>query len=242
MIDLLLGEGTMDFSRLTIPVHNKEDNFDTVIVNLQNELNELLAFLQENYSTVSLSVETNYQGVFETAGKRIQYINFIKAEYLKYFSKTVSNISDKKESVELMRTINQFDYLFQIHDSINDLYNSKKAMMEQYIEPKGDVLVLVRNLSSQTLNLFEEIRKSMASNKKIDIKAVSNEVQEHLDEAHKKLLVLLADSARRDAGTLTNFTTYSQRLKDKLLNFYRLCQFNEVHVPTVEFEAGIPND
>jgi phosphate:Na+ symporter len=36
------------------------------------------------------------------------------------------------------------------------------------------------------------------------------------------LLTLLVDPTRVDAGALTNFITYSQRLKDKLTNFANL--------------------
>ena len=43
-----------------------------------------------------------------------------------------------------------------------------------------------------------------------------------LDDANRKLLELMSDPLRKDAGTLTNFVTYSQRLKDKLENYYRV--------------------
>ena len=32
----------------------------------------------------------------------------------------------------------------------------------------------------------------------------------------------MADPGRRDAGAMTNFVTYSQRLKDKLVNYANL--------------------
>ena len=44
-------------------------------------------------------------------------------------------------------------------------------------------------------------------------------MQAHLDHAQKDLLNLLADPERKDAGAMTNFITYSQRLKDKLVNY-----------------------
>ncbi|NNL57835.1 MAG: Na/Pi symporter, partial [Pseudomonadales bacterium] len=232
LIDVVLGEGTMDFERLSIPVHSKEDDFPIVKKKLESELKHLLGFLQENYNAVALSVETNYQSVFETAGKRIEYLSFIKSEYLKYFSKAVTTIDNEEQSSELMRIINQFDYLFQIHDSINDLYNSKKILMEHYIELKSDILVLVRGITSNTLDLFDEVHKSISTHEKIDLYTASSKVQLQLNTAHKDLLALLADPTRRDAGTLTNFTTYSQRLKDKLLNFYQLCQFKKDSVAT----------
>jgi len=237
LVDILLGEGTMDFERLAVPVHNKEDDFTVVKKKLEDELSNLLVFLQENYNAVALSVETNYPSVFETAGKRIEYLNFIKAEYLKYFSKAVTTAGSEEKSSELIRIINQFDYLFQIHDSINDLYHSKRILMEHYIELKSDILVLVRGITGNTLDLFDEINKSLATHQKIDLYTASSKVQLQLNSAHKDLLGLLADPTRRDAGTLTNFITYSQRLKDKLLNFYQLCQFKQEQAAAESAEA-----
>jgi phosphate:Na+ symporter len=43
-----------------------------------------------------------------------------------------------------------------------------------------------------------------------------------LNDANRDLLTLLADPERRDAGALSNFVTYSRRLKDKLVNFAAL--------------------
>ena len=43
-----------------------------------------------------------------------------------------------------------------------------------------------------------------------------------LDEINRDLLPLLAHPDRSDAGTLSNFVTYSRRLKDKLVNFAAL--------------------
>jgi phosphate:Na+ symporter len=46
-------------------------------------------------------------------------------------------------------------------------------------------------------------------------------MQEGLNKANRELLAMMADSERRDAGALINFVTYSQRLKDKLVNFHK---------------------
>lgn len=53
----------------------------------------------------------------------------------------------------------------------------------------------------------------------VDIKQASKDMQSHLDHAKKELLNLLVDPVRRDAVAMTNFVTYSQRLKDKLVNY-----------------------
>jgi phosphate:Na+ symporter len=220
-VDMILGEGKMDFERLILPVYDKNEDFGNVKNKLDDDINSLFYFLQENYNVVTLSVETNYRGVYDAAEKRIEYVEFVKKEYMSYFSKVVTTITEESQSKELIKIISQFDYLFQIHDSIYDLFNTKKVMAENYIELKSDILILVRELSSETLSLFGDIRKSLFDIESVDIKAASSEVQKHLDEANRELLALLADPLRRDAGSLTNFVTYSQRLKDKLMNFHK---------------------
>lgn len=81
---------------------------------------------------------------------------------------------------------------------------------------------MTRQISSKTLNLFDDIHKSLLEQEVVDVKQRSKDLQIHLDEVNKDLLSLLADPVRRDAGALTNFVTYSQRLKDKLVNFAKL--------------------
>lgn len=219
IVDMLLGEGKMDFQRLPLPTFDKDIEFDAIKTQLARQSDNLLAFLQENYNLVTLSIETNYQGIFDAAGKRIEYIEFLKKEYMGYFSRIVSRVHEEEHSRELIRIINQYDYLFQIHDSINDLFNTKKVISEHYIELKSDILLLIRELSSQTLVMFDELRKGISGKAMQEIKQSARELQTHLDEAHKKLLALMADPLRRDAGAMTNVFTYSQRLKDKLLNY-----------------------
>lgn len=235
-IDLILGEGKMDFTRLELPIFDEDENFETVKSKLDKGTADLFFFLQENYNSVTLSIETNYQGVFDAAEKRLDYINFVKKEYINYFSKVVSLIKEENDSKHLIKQINQFDYLFQIHDSINDLFESKRAMNKQYIDLKSDVLILVRELSSQTLSFFDDIHGAISDGQAINVKAKAKELQHYIDSANRDLLIMLLDPSRVDAGALTNFITYSQRMKDKLTNFANL----KVHIDktqAVEDEA-----
>jgi phosphate:Na+ symporter len=218
-IDMLLGEGKMDFQRISLPTFDEQAEFAAIKQDLEKDLHELFSFLQENYSIVTLSIESNYQSIYNAAEKRIEYIDFVKRDYLSYFAKVVSKIGDESQSRDLIRLINQFDYLFQIHDSISDLFNAKKVMSEQYIELKSDILLVIRELSSQTLGLFDDIHKALDQGTPLDIQSKSRELQTHIDEASKDLLSIMVDPLRLDAGALTNFVTYSQRLKDKLINF-----------------------
>ncbi|MBD2859871.1 Na/Pi cotransporter family protein [Spongiibacter sp. KMU-158] len=222
LVDLMLGEGKMDFERLDMPVLSEEDNFDAIQQTLKRNSNELLAFLQENYNLVTLSIESNYQSVFNAAGKRIEYVEFLNREYIGYFSKVVVKINDEQESKELIRLINQFDYLFQIHDSISDLYNTKKVLSEHFVELKSDILLLIRELSSESLLLFDGLKKGFETEDGPNITALSREMQGVLDDTHRQLLTFMADPERKDLGALTNFVTYSQRLKDKLINYAKI--------------------
>ena len=161
LVDVLLGEDKMDFARLDIPTFNEQTAFETVKSDLRRNLADLLGFLQENYNLVTLSIESNYRSIFEASAKRMEYINFLEKEYVGYFAKAVTSVSHERESRELLRLHTQFDYLFQIYDSIEDIFNTKKAMSKNYVELKSDVLLMVRKLSSQTLALFDDIRKPL---------------------------------------------------------------------------------
>ena len=222
LVDALLGEDKMDFARLDIPTFNAQTAFATVKSDLRRDLADLLGFLQESYNLVTLSIESNYRSIFEASAKRMEYINFLEKEYVGYFAKAVTSVSDERESRELLRLHTQFDYLFQIYDSIEDIFNTKKAMSKNYVELKSDVLVMVRKLSSQTLALFDDIHKPLMEGNQLDIAARANELQGMLDEINRDLLSLLTDPDRSDAGTLSNFVTYSRRLKDKLVSFAAL--------------------
>ena len=222
LIDGILGEGKMDFDRLTMPSPDKNEHFADTITDLKKGLSDMLAFLQENYNLVTLSIETNYKGIFDAAEKRIEYIDFLKKEHLNYFSEIVAKVTDESQSEQLIAMINRYDYLFQIHDSITDLFEAKKLLNENYVELKSDMLLLIRELSSETLQLFADVQDSVDENQANDLPQTSKELQTRIDRANKKLLLLLADPGRKDAGALANFITYSQRLKDKLNNLAKI--------------------
>ena len=151
-----------------------------------------------------------------------------------YFSSAVILINQKNESKALIKLINQFDYLFQIHDSINDLFKVKRVINEKYIELKSDLLLLIRGLSIKTLDVFDEITNEMLDMKHQPerrlLSAKEKELQHEINDVSRSLLLLMADTSREDAGTLINFVTYSQRLKDKLNNFANL--HVKIDVPT----------
>ncbi|MFC3095724.1 Na/Pi cotransporter family protein [Alteromonas sediminis] len=225
-VDLVLGEGKMDFERLSLPSYNESDDYHRVVEKLDNGNKELIEFLQENYNQVTLSLETNYKGIHDSAQKRIEYTNFLEKEYVSYFTTVVSKVNEEEQSKVVIDRINRYDYLFQIHDSIADLFACKRIIDSQFIELRSDIVVLIRELSNDTLSLFALIREHHDESKSSDIDKAAKELQRNLNQAQRKLLLLLADTNRKDAGALTNFVTYSQRLKDKLLNFHKISSKN----------------
>ncbi|MCB1688422.1 MAG: Na/Pi cotransporter family protein [Halioglobus sp.] len=221
-IDLLLGQGKMDFERLAIPVVEREDRYENTRETMDKNIAPLLEFLQENYNLVTLSIESNYRNVFDASSKRIDYLNFIHDEYLGYFSNVVTTVTDEQQSREMLKIITLYDYLFQVHDSIEDLFTTKKVIDRYYIELGSDLILIVRKLSSATLELFDEIHSAMLENRPPNLSARVGELREAMDDANRDLLKLLAKSEREDAGILSNFVTFSRRLTDKLVNFAAL--------------------
>jgi phosphate:Na+ symporter len=222
LVEALMGEGKMDFERLAIPAFGSDRDFGQIRGELELNQVALLAFLQENYNLVTLSIESNYRSIQDAAAKRIEYIEFIEREYVSYFSRVVANIKGESQSRQLLALVTQYDYLFQIHDSIDDLFNTRQVMAKHYIELKSDVLLMVRELSSHTLAIFDDIRHALVEGRAPDIAASATRLQSLLTEVSRDLLSLLADPDRRDAGALSNFVTYSRRLNDKLVNFASL--------------------
>ncbi|MCX2982605.1 Na/Pi cotransporter family protein [Halieaceae bacterium IMCC14734] len=222
LIESLLGEGKMDFERIKMPSQDATDNFAELQARLEENLGQLMAFQQENYNLVSLSIETNYRNVYDVSARRLEYVSFLERENVRYFSRAVSNVSDEAESRKLLTLITLYDYLFQIHDSIEDLFNTKLVIDKQYIELKSDVLLMVREISSDTLVLFDIIQKALLDRVEPKTHEQATKLQTNIDNANRELLKLLAHSERKDAGALMNFATYSRRLKDKLLRFSKL--------------------
>lgn len=225
-VDYLFGEGKMDFERIEMPTLSEQEGIAQLKEKLDSMSLQMFLFLKENYNIVTLSVETNYKGVFEAAEKRLDYIDFVKKQYLNFFTNAVTVINKEDESKILMATINEFDYLFQIHDSIKDLFESKRIMNDKYIELKSDLLLLTRGLAIQTSEYFEDIAYDLEKSEQHDeqhvLKSKTKALQQGIDEANRSLLLIMSDPERRDAGALINFITYSQRLKDKLTHYAHL--------------------
>ncbi len=214
-VDKLLGEGKMDFERITLPVYDEEKPFSIEKYELEEKSKELFAFVQENYSAVSLSLESNYKLISETAAKRIEYTDFLRQEYVAFFARLSTKVHGSKDSKDLMRLINRFDYILKIEEAIIDIHRAKKGITQHYIDLQTDILLLIRNLSTATMAYFEAIHRSL-DGEDVDIKAAAKEMQSHISKGYKQLLRAIANPGRKDAGALTGLVTYTQALKDQM--------------------------
>jgi phosphate:Na+ symporter len=242
VVEMMIGEGKMDFERIEFPTYNPDLSFSEQHQRLEENLLDLLAFLQENYNLVTLSIESNYRNVHDAAQRRIEYVTYLEREVQAVFSKFIVSISDEDESRKLMNLFTRYDYLLQIEDSIEDLFNTKATMDKQYIELGSDVMLMVRELSSQTLRLFDNTHSALSQHEKPDLHDVSEDLYGTLDEVSSKLLRLMSDPQRQDAGVLSYFVTYSRRLQDKLQRFAKIAG-RSVSPPAQETAApDIPDD
>ena len=234
LIDLLLGEEKRDFERLPLPVFEEDIPYERIRADLRANRNDLLEFLRESYGIVSLSIESGYRSISETASKRLEYIGFLEREYMDYFSRAVLSVTHEDESRDLMRLNTQYDYLFQIYDSIDDIFSAKRILDANYVELQGDVLLMIRGISSQTLAQFDEIHRSLIEGTRLNAEEWEQETRDFMDEVNRNLLRLLTHPDRRDAGALSNIVTFSRRLQDKLVNFAELVEARSENVRKTE--------
>ncbi len=218
MIDRIFHERKAEFEMLPIPIYDEQMAHDTVRVDLRSNRNDLLAFLRESYGMVALSIESGYRSIYETATKRIEYIAFLEKEYATYFSRAFTSAADEEESRDLLALNTQFDYLFQIYDSIDDIFNTKRALTASYVELNRDILLMVREISNQTLAMFDEVSKSLLERRQTEVSERAQHLRALLDDIDRDMLKLLAQPDRADAGAMSNLVTYSRRLQDKLTN------------------------
>lgn len=245
LVNRLLGEGQMDFDRLELPVFRQDQvlDYETVSRQLADTIRPAFCFLRENYSLVTLTIEANYRGIADAAAKRLEYMRFVNREMTNSFTRVLAVLQDEREVRDLLGMVTLFDYLVQIHDSINDLYDTKRVLDENYLELRSDMLVTIRQVTAETLAFFDAVEDSLWEDVEVDIGARSAELQEELNAVNQQMLRLLSRSDRRDAAALANFVTYSQRLKDKLVNFRELARQRTWvpaarHAPGAETETG----
>ena len=223
-IDHLLGEGSMDFPRADLSEFRADQDFVRVREALASNLRWSYEFIQESYNLVTLSIETHYEKIGEAASKRIEYFRHIQSEILNFFSDFIGHSSESEKVEELLSWMNRYEYLLQIHDSIEDIAAIKKRLDESYIELQSDVLIVVRSIASETLSLFENVAAAQTGDSEAgtSLQRRWREFDRDLGEHHKNLLALMARPDRKDAGAIFHLITYSKRLRDKLRHYASL--------------------
>lgn len=229
VIDQILGEGKMDFERFDLSLSEKDRDYPLLKNKLEKNLDYAFAFLQESYNLVTLSIETNYKGIYETTQKRIEYFEYFRQEVMNNFSIFVGNCSDKNEISKMLKIVNRYEYVFQLHDSIKDINKIKESLDSSYIELQSDILLIVREMASGLLHLFDLFNKVIHQTEQLSfLQEKVNNYQKELDEFYRELLILMTKPDRKDAASIFHLVTYNQRIIDKLLRFQRL-SLNEDH-------------
>ena len=234
LVESLLGEGKMDFQRIEMPPYDAELSFAEQKQLLEDKLLELLAFTQENYNLVTLSIESNYRSVYDASARRLEYVAYLERDIQSCFASFLAATTDEEESRQLLSLITRYDYIHQVQDSIEDLFNTKLTLDRQFIELRSDVMLMVREISSRTLGLFEAIHRALLAGTKPDVHDRGADLRDTIDAVNRDLLKLMSDPERRDVGALSHFVTYSRRLRDKLMRFSKLASRN---LPSPEDEV-----
>ncbi|WP_412473307.1 Na/Pi cotransporter family protein [Halobacteriovorax sp. YZS-1-1] len=222
-VDKVLGEGKMDFERFDLSMFSPDNDFSEIERNLYLNIPKTYDFVQENYNLITLSIETNYKGVFNAAKRRMDYIDYVEDELISFFSNYIATCTSEKEINTIIHIMSIYEYIFQIHDSVKDLSDLKDSMDKNYIELKSDLIIIIRSLATRTLSFFETMSNPhLDEEQKRELKKEVNEFQFNIIEYNKRILKLMAAPDRRDASVIMHMITYSQRLKDKLVHYHNL--------------------
>lgn len=224
LIDRLVSSSHhLELPNVVFPKLDEDLDFEEIDQFLKDQRLIIFNFIKENYNLVTLSIETNYRNFYETVHKRNNYMEFLKSEFMTFFSSLINHVDNEKTSQVILHFMNQYEYLYQLHDSLKDFEQIKNHIDEMYIEIQSDGILHLREISSQTFSLFTTLAKSLVKEEiSVDIKDELNKLQSTLNQTNKDLIKSIQNTERRDVGSLIHFFTYSQRLKDKMAMFYRL--------------------
>ena len=223
LIDRILGRGRMDFVRLDLDFFKNDWDYSKMERILSKRLRDLFFFIRENYNLVTLSIESNDRGLYATVRKRMEYVDFVETEFLDFFSNVLMGRLDEQQSKEIFHIIRRYEYIFQIHDSLKDLTKIKRKMEKRYIEPKDDVLSMIRELSGETLTFFNEVSRSIVREENnVSMKQQARILRERIDTFNADILKLISQPGRKDAEVILRLMSYSRRLQDKLIRYYKL--------------------
>ncbi len=231
LIDNILGEGKMDFERIEIGNISEISDFEKIEKELSCKLNSSYYFVQETYNLVTLSIETNYNKVYDAAKKRIEYFEYLRSDFLRAFSNHIGKCDNESEIAAFVKIMSKYEYLFQIHDSVKDITSIKESLDENYIELNSDLLLIIRDISSETLSIFDVVSKhNQGISEKKDFQKKVLNFQNDLIKHNNNLLKIMSVPDRNDVGFVIHLITYSQRLKDKLVHYNALFETPHVKV------------
>jgi phosphate:Na+ symporter len=224
LIHKVLGEGKMEFERIDFSfLSDKEMDYHEKIELIKEKETQLFDFIQENYSNITLSIESNYKTIYDVSKRRIEYVEFIKKDIMKNLAISINDINDDEGIQKYVDIITRFEYLFQIHDSVESHLEIKESLENAYIEISGDLLMYLRELTSNFLSFFEKAQDNLLHKKDKDLlKDDLGQLQIHLNNFHKNILKVMIQENRNDAAILFNIVTASQRLKDKIYTYFKL--------------------
>lgn len=206
------------------PQVSDSSNISEVNKFLDKSFDELFLLLKQSYSLLALSSESNHEKNFATLKRRMNYFDLIQKDFNRFYSKLINLVDKRAESENFIIFISKFEYLYQVHDSLKDIVDVKDQMDEMSIEMQADLLLHYKEITSQTLSIFELLQKSLSGETK-DQHLLINEfsqLQATLNNFSKLIFKIMPDTNRSDTGYSMHFMTYSQRLKDKLSNLFQL--------------------
>jgi phosphate:Na+ symporter len=218
------GGGHLDFPVIEFPKVDDSLSIDEAKRFLDREHWTLFNVIKETYDLVTLSLIKNDKIVYQAVQKRIAYFDYIQVEFTKFISNLMSRVEDEETSAEIMKYMNRFEYLNQVHDSLEDLAEVKAQIDEMYIELKPDALEHIKTVSDQMRATFESFSKSIHGEigEDVEIKDQLFAVQLNLNKTNRALLKIVTNPERLDSGAFARFVTISYRLRDKLLNLREL--------------------
>ena len=222
-IDGILGRGKMDFVRLNLDFSKEDMSPQQVEKVLAKRLRDLFFFVRENYNLVTLSIESHHKSIYDTARKRMEYVDFVETELLDFFSSVLTKMPDQQQTSNIFKIIRRYEYIFQIHGSLKDLIKIKKKMDKRYIELHNDLIVMIRELSAETLIFFNKVSTAIVREKEEDsVKQQARILQGRIDSFNGEILKIIQQPGRKDAEILLRLMSYSRRLQDKLVNYFKL--------------------
>ena len=222
LVDGMLGQGRMDFVRLDLDFFKEDWEHPGMERIMAKRLRDLFFFIRENYNLVTLSIESHHRELFGTVRKRMEYVDFVEAEFLDFFSSVLMK-SDEGRSQEMFKMIRRYEYIFQIHDSLKDLTKIRRKMDKRCIEIKEDLMLMIRELSGETLTFFNKVSRAIVSEKDgVSMNRQARILRERIDTFNGDVLKLISQPGRKDAEVILRLMSYSRRLQDKLISYYKL--------------------